>query len=102
MLWSDSNLDQEVLLRVLMEGRDGSLGTKPGVNGDLFFVPVAQATVVGDADVPLQLRDLWVSEQTWEAQSRPGDTRAQESTGQTHTAWFGANTPVSTFHGTGT
>ena len=74
MLWSDSNLDQEVLLRVLMERRDGSLGTKPGVNGDLFFVPIAQATVVGDADVPLQLRDLWVSEQTWEAESGRGHT----------------------------
>lgn len=32
--------------------------TKPGVDGDLLFLPVAQAAVIGDADVLLQLRDL--------------------------------------------
>lgn len=59
MLWSNSHLDQKVLLRVLMKGGHGSLGTKPGINGDLFLLPVAQAAVVRDADVLLQLRDLW-------------------------------------------
>ena len=32
--------------------------TKPGVDGDLLFLPVAQAAVIRDADVLLQLRDL--------------------------------------------
>jgi hypothetical protein len=46
-----------------MQRGDSSLGTKPGIDGDLVLLPVAQATVIRDADVLLQLRDLWVSEQ---------------------------------------
>lgn len=41
-----------------MKGGHRSPGTKPGVNGDLVLLPVAQAAVVGNTDVPLQLRDL--------------------------------------------
>lgn len=31
---------------------------EPGIDGDLLFLPVAQAAVIGDADVLLQLGDL--------------------------------------------
>lgn len=41
-----------------MKRGDGALGTEPGVDGDLLFLPGAQAAVIGDADVLLQLRDL--------------------------------------------
>lgn len=47
-----------------MKGGHGAWGPEPGVDGDLFLLPVAQAAVVRDADVLLQLRDLWVAEQT--------------------------------------
>lgn len=53
-----SYLDQEVLLGVMMQWGDGSLGTKPGIDSDLFLFSVAQATVIGDADVLFQLWDL--------------------------------------------
>lgn len=45
-----------------MQRGDGARGPKPGINGDVLLLPVAQATVIGDADVLLQLWDLWVSE----------------------------------------
>lgn len=32
--------------------------TKPGIDSDLFLFSIAQATVIGDADVLLQLWDL--------------------------------------------
>lgn len=32
--------------------------TKPGIDSDLFLFSIAQATVIRDADVPLQLWDL--------------------------------------------
>lgn len=106
-LWSNSHLDQEVLLRVLMKGGHSSLGTKPGINGDLFLLPVAQAAVVGDADVPLQLRDLWGLEHRWEAEPQPGthQPRSQRTIsreGQTHTALLGNSTTVSVSYCAGT
>lgn len=57
---SSSYLDQEVLLGVMMQWGDGSLGTKPGIDSDLFLFPVTQATVIRNADVLLQLWDLRV------------------------------------------
>ena len=51
MFWSISHLDQEVLLRVLMKGGHSALGAKPGINGDLFLRPVAQAARSGAAPV---------------------------------------------------
>lgn len=89
MFWSISHLDQEVLLRVLMKGGHSALGAKPGINGDLFLRPVAQAAVVGDADVLPQLRDLWVSKHTWRLSQGWGDTPARtqqaiSQEGQTH------------------
>lgn len=62
-----------------MKGGHGAWGPKPGIDGDLFFLPVAQAAVIRDADVLLQLRDLWVSEQTWKAETSLWDTPAQKS-----------------------
>lgn len=41
-----------------MEWGDGALWAEPGIDGDLLFLPVAQAAVIGDADVLLQLGDL--------------------------------------------
>lgn len=41
-----------------MQWGDGSLGTKPGIDSDLFLFSIAQATVIRDADVLLQLWDL--------------------------------------------
>lgn len=58
---SSSYLDQEVLLGVLMQWGDGALWTKPGIDSDLFLFSIAQATVIRDADVPLQLWDLRVA-----------------------------------------
>lgn len=60
---STSNLSEEVLLRILVKRGHGASGTEPGVDGDLLLVPVAQAAVIGDADVLLQLRDLRGAEQ---------------------------------------
>lgn len=45
-----------------MQGGDGARGPKPGIDGDVFLLPIAQATVIRDADVLLQLWDLWGSE----------------------------------------
>lgn len=56
----NSYLDQEVLLGVMMQRGDSSFGTKPGIDSDLFLFPIAQATVIGDADVLFQLWDLRV------------------------------------------
>lgn len=61
-----------------MKGGHRSPGTKPGINGDLVLLPVAQAAVVGNTDVPLQLRDLWGSEHTgwgWGGMPSPGQGR---------------------------
>lgn len=44
----------------MMQWGDGSLGTKPGIDSDLFLLPVTQATVIRDADVLLQLWNLRV------------------------------------------
>lgn len=52
-----------------MERGDGALWTEPGVDGDLLFLPVAQAAVIRDADVLLQLRDL--TEQMRWVKARP-------------------------------
>lgn len=61
-----------------MKGGHGAGGPEPGVDGDLLLLPVAQAAVVRDADVLLQLRDLRAAEQTRGV--RPGRaTPAQKS-----------------------
>lgn len=62
-----------------MKGGHGARGPKPGIDGDLFFLPVAQAAVIRDADVLLQLWDLWASEQTWKVETSLWDTPAQKS-----------------------
>jgi hypothetical protein len=46
------------MLGVLVEWGDCSRGAEPRVDGDVVLVFVAQATVVGDADVFFQLGDL--------------------------------------------
>lgn len=52
------HLSQEVLLRVLVQRRNCTSGPEPGVHRDLILVPLAEAAVVRQADVFLQLRDL--------------------------------------------
>lgn len=54
-------------------------GPKPGIDGDVLVLPVTEATVVGDADVLLQLWDLWVSEQMWKVRPCLWDSPAQNS-----------------------
>lgn len=44
-------------------------GPNPGIDGDLLFLPLAQAAVIGDADVLLQLEDLT---EHMRAELRPG------------------------------
>lgn len=48
-------LSQEVLLRVVVERRDGPAGAKPRIYSNVVFFAFAKAAVVGDADVFLQL-----------------------------------------------
>lgn len=61
-----------------MKRGDGAWGPKPGIDGDLFFLPVTQAAVIRDANVLLQLRDLWVSEPTGKGETRPVEPTSPE------------------------
>lgn len=54
-----------------MKGRHSAWGPKPGIDGDVLLLPIAQTAVVGDTDVLLQLWNLWVSEQMWTVEARP-------------------------------